>query len=103
MGMGRNSSRLASRRIATTATREAQILSDEDVEEDSEWLGGNGSAATSDKKRRHHKKDKNSPRRKKWKNGPDSINGSSISGLALASNFAAPGQFSYIKLLFLSL
>jgi len=94
MGMGRNSSRLASRRIARDANREAAIISDgEDGEaDDGEWSasgvapssassngggaasanggGGGGFGATAaDRRRRHNKKDKNSPRRKKWKNG----------------------------------
>lgn len=103
MGMGRNSSRLASRRIASSATRQADLVSDDDVDDD-DWtaggggserqsdhrgggsfeggnggsLGGNGGGAggsgTSGNKngRRRHKKDKNSPKRKKWKNGASS-------------------------------
>jgi len=89
MGMGRNSSRLASRRIAS-ATREAALLSDEDVDDD-DWNGGGGG----DKRRRHVKKDKNSPRRKKWKNGaPDAAAAANASAgfpLSTTSSSSAGG------------
>ncbi|KAK4019795.1 LOW QUALITY PROTEIN: ataxin-7-like protein 3 [Daphnia magna] len=89
MGMGRNSSRLASRRIATSASRQADLVSDDDCDDD-DWtasgagdrqdhriMSGEGGAGGGNKnKRRHHlhKKDKNSPRRKKWKNGSNGDN-----------------------------
>ena len=95
MGMGRNSSRLASRRIAS-ATREAALVSDEDVDDD-DWNGAGGA----DKRRRHVKKDKNSPRRKKWKNGAPDASNASV-GYPLSSTSSSAGwnsiKFNWINL-----
>ncbi|XP_046452072.1 ataxin-7-like protein 3 [Daphnia pulex] len=94
MGMGRNSSRLASRRIATSASRQADLVSDDDCDDD-DWTAsgaserqdhrimsgeGGGGGGNKNKRRHHlHKKDKNSPRRKKWKNGSNGDNNHSNS------------------------
>ncbi|XP_023244752.1 ataxin-7-like protein 3 [Centruroides sculpturatus] len=81
MGMGRNSSRIASKRIANSGKGESDV---DDYDNDSDWN------YSSDRKSSKKKRDKNSPRRSKskGKNG-DSLSGSSASsdGSSVFANY----------------
>ncbi|XP_067140864.1 ataxin-7-like protein 3 [Centruroides vittatus] len=81
MGMGRNSSRIASKRIANSGKGESDV---DDYDNDSDWN------YSSDRKSSKKKRDKNSPRRSKskGKNG-DSLSGSGASsdGSSVFANY----------------
>lgn len=80
MGMGRNSSRIASKRIANSGKAESDV---DDYDNDSDWN------YSSDRKSSKKRKDKNSPRRIKGKskNGEQSGSSSVVEGANTISSY----------------